>query len=374
MKRNGLPHIVTRDLWVPPRAEIRLHNHFLLELFDARSGRKEAEAEAENVVTNRGRKRLAETGYYHHRDFHGACAVGTGTNAPSPTDITMGANLKAAAGRAISSQIASPETYSIAVGDWWRRHKFYFPENVANYSLTEVGLLQGGTGSGSSSPLAGESFNTTTLLSDSIPLNTRALFRDANGDPISVTKSNTQVMVITATIYFQRGGVDAGMRLLDNYFIRMAEVGSGQSSSAWSFFDYGDWYLGQGSGPLNNNNTALSGPQLARKSDPGGASVNRKNDLFWSASGWIDTNGNSSLRPAEKPYTTTYSQDWELNEGNGTFSEVLVRMLAGSGSGSGTGGPTDSAVHIVFPCGTVGGTSVTKDNQSKMRQYLELSW
>lgn len=355
------------ELWVP-RAEIKLHNKFHLELFKAKNGKKLTEAWAENVVTNSGRTQCADNGCFEPWDIMGACAIGTGTNAPAPTDTTMGANAKSYAGVALSTQISNPMDYSIAIGDWWRRHKFYFPETVGNYSLTEVGLFRGSTSSsGGYGP--GQSGNATNFLSAaSNPLMTRALFRDANGDPISVTKSNTQIMVITATVYLTRGGVDSGMRLLDNFFARNVDAIGNTSYQYHRNGQYMYWFLGNGSSAPNNNDTTLGGVQQALKN---GQSVNGKNYFFWTSLGWITAFGQSNNRPAEKPYTSTFSQEWDLNEANVTFSEVLVRMQQASQSNLGA---PYSAIHIVFPCGTVSGTSVTKNNTQKLRQYVELAW
>lgn len=351
-----------RELWTPPRAEVKVHNHFLLELFNAKTGKKQFEAEAENVVTNSGRSRMADDGGYTSVGFHGACCVGIGSGAPAPTDVTMGANLKAVAGIATSTQVENPQQNSIVTNNWWRRHKFYFPELIANFTLTEVGIA-GGTTASNNVHGPGGSGNTTTFLSVNQPLHTRALFRDANGSPISVTKTNTQIMVITATVFLTRGGVDSGMRLLDNYFVKSANEVT-QSGS----FSSSTWVLGSGSTAPQNSDVNLSGSQLAIK---GGNSAASRNRVFWTADGWFFPGGANPSRPPEKPYVTAYSQDWELNEGNVTFSEVLLRLSSSAGQSNSN---SDATVRLVFPCGTVAGTSVTKDNTVKMRQYLELSF
>lgn len=364
MRTRKKLHLPKREsMWTPPGAEVNVHNHFLLELFNAKTGKKLMEAEAENVVTNAGRTRLAQDGAYNGINFHGACALGTGSNAPAPTDVTMGANLKAIAGIASSSQVEIPTSYSTTPDAWWRRHKFYYSELVANYPLTEVGLFAGSS-SGNSAVGPGKNSNSTAYLSVNTPLHTRALFRDANQSPITVTKNSTQIMVVTATVYLTRGGVDSGMRLLDNYFARQVDQ-SQQFTNG-----YGDWYLGNGTIAPTNADTTLSGTQQAKKNDVLQAGYNRLNRVYWTTAGWYYP-VNSTDRPIEKPYVTAWSQDWELNEGNVTFSEVLVRFTSSSFT---NGAPTDSAVKLMFPCGSVESSTVTKDNTQKMRQYLEVIW
>lgn len=356
-----------RELWRPPQAKVNLHNHFLLELYDKKTGQKQAEAEAENVVTNAGRTYCADQGYFPHQSVMGQIWLGTGTGAPSPTDTSMGSNVKASATPALTTQTPSPISWSTTLGDWWHRRKFYFSELIANFSLTEVGLGP------SQSNTRGQNFNQSTWNS-SIQLATRALFRDANGDPISVTKNNTQIMVITATVYLTRGGVDSNMRLLDSFFARNVEAsGTDATTNSTLVGPYGDWYLGNGTATPNNSDQNLSGTQLAHKNDTSGNSFNSRNRVYWTSVGWwypgVTVPG--VQRPSEKPYVSAYSQDWDTQEGNVTFSEVLFRQVQQSQT---TGGNSQSAIKLVFPCGSITGTSATKTNTQKMRQYLEILW
>lgn len=344
---------VKPKIWTPERAEVCLHNHFKAEIFDRRSGKREFEAEAYNVVLDQARVLLATQGgiISGGTNIMSGCAVGSGTGPPSPTNTALGSQ-RSIAGIATSSQIANPTSIDTTTGNWFIRKKYYFSETVANFSLTEVGLYGAGNVTG------GSSANTTAISGQ---FSTRALFKDANGNAISVTKDNTQVLVITATVYLTRGQVATNMRLLNNFFVKQL------SSSNHS---YGDWYLGNGSA-LANDDVQLAGTQLARRSDSSGTSANVLNRVFWDSSTglWFYPSGGS--RPAGKTMITAYAQDWDTNEGNVTFSEVLLRTVSFNSS---SGANADSIVHLAFPCGTVGTSTFSKTNANKMRQYLEISW
>lgn len=338
-----------RELWTPPKAKVNVHNHFLAELFDAKTGKKKFEAEAENVVLNQCRVSLAQSGGMSSTgvSHFGSCGLGIGSAAPAPTDTALQIT-RSWAGTAQTSQIATPVSASSTTGDWWIRRKFYFTELVANFPLTEVGLAVGSNSSGAFAIGPGQNVNTNSSASQ---LNTRALFKDANGDPITVTKDSSQVLVITATVYIIRGGVDENMRLLDRFFSWQV---SGATNHLSARFD-----LGNGS-TLSDTATTLSGTQQASKS--GG----NYNQIFWdnSTSQWFFPVQGS--RPAGKTMVTSMFCDWETNEGNVTFSEVLINDSGSSG--------TVPIILLAFPCGTVTGTSFTKTNAVKLRQYAELYW
>lgn len=363
--RTVVASLAKREVWVPARAEVKVHNHFLAELIDKKTGSVVQTAEAENVVTNAARSVLADD-LFGATSFMGVCYLGSGSAAPSPTDVKLQTH-RAVANVASSGQVTSPDVYSASNGVWYRRRKYLFSELVANFSLAEVGLGWSST----SYYYAGESNNDSQGPSSSPPygIRTRALFKDANGNPISITKNSSQQLIITATVYFTRGGVDDNIRLLDNFFTQLVQSGG---------FPYGDWRLGDGGGvaPTNAQNS-LQGTQLAAKTDPTQQYYNRRNRLFWepnSGSWWYPGlyNGVQLYRPTNMPYVTSYAQDWELQEANVTFSEVLVVSTANNSS---AGVPaTHAMVRLVFPCGNVGGTSFTKTSAVKLRQYFELIW
>lgn len=335
-------------IWTPPRASVRLHNHFHIELRDARSRSLVREAEAYNVVTNEGRKALARNGtlYTSAMNFMAGVVVGSGTSAPAPTDATL-AQQRSYAETATSAQVGSYTQYMADEANqvWWMRRKYQFAETVANYTLGEVGLYNAYNPNGQS---ANNSSPYTVY--------TRALFRDANGNPITITKTGSQIMTITATVYLTRGTADTNMVLLDKWFTNQVKGTSNQ---------YVGIRLGDGTATPSRSDTTLSGTEVAAKYGSSGASftINRR---WWDGTAWTTT------RPAGKDYVTSYSIDWDLAEGNVTFSELLWYQMVSYGSSNAT---TDNVLlHMVFPCGNVTQSSYTKTNQVKLRQYFELAW
>lgn len=361
-----------------PRACIRLHNHFLAETFEAKSGRKVSRAEAENVVLNAGLRTCGRKGslglgefgaeWQRGQNVMGRCYVGSGSSAPAATDTGLETPL-AYASIARSDQIENATSYKADATNevWYLRKRYVYNETVANYSLSEVGLAIEDVDDRVFRYSRGASEDTSRSPSEMF---SRALFRDANGNPISITKTGSQIMVITATVYLQRGAVDSGMALLDNYLSKcvyeLPDTLSGRDEEA---FDEGGWGLGDGTAAPARDSHVLSGRRLASKE--GGSDIGLRNALRWSGAGWDRSPHNEW--PASEQQKTTFAVDWNLGEGNVTYSEILV-TLNNRGEFRPDGRPGDSAVHIVLPCGTVSGSTSTKDNTIKRRMYFELAW
>ncbi|MBX6361854.1 MAG: hypothetical protein IRZ03_17465 [Acidobacterium ailaaui] len=305
------------------------------------------------MLTNSGRNFLADQRYFvigstgGNTGFMATCLLGTGSSAPAPTDTYL-ANKVSVATQASQGQVGTYTQYSSdpANGVWWVRRKFQFSELVANYSLAEVGLC-------SYSPYgSANAYDETNSNSAKDIVNTRALFRDANGSPITITKTSQQILTITATVYLTRGSVDANMALVDGFFGSMVQGISNPQ--------YVQWQLGSGSSDAPaNTDSGLRGTQLASKPSSG------QTQWMWDGSGWLSS-WTGSNRPAAKLGISPFSIDWDLGEANGTFNEVVASFY--------TGGGYVPIVRILFPCGTVTAQSYTKTNQVKLRQYFELVW
>lgn len=373
----SLTVISKQNLLEPAAQEMTLHNHFLLEVIDKKSGKVVKTAEAENVVTNYMRTRLAAN--YPPVNLMGNCAVGSGVNAPAPTDTKLGLERARAPQATVPSMVPSYTTFFVDHVNqiYWNRAKYQFSETVANFALTEVGLCES---SSYEQALGGNSGNTPDGTTRGLAIDyyyslmyTRALFKDANGSPISVTKTSNQLITITATVYLTRGGADQNTVLLDPWVERTIR---GLSNY------YGAVALGDGSGTLNRNRTTLQGGSLSFKGrDAYGKGLASVNAWFWDndLQVWTQT------RPVNKPYTTTYYVDWQFNEGNVTFTELM--WYAGYWYNSGTSVPPVAQdyyapgsnsgapmAYMVLPVGNVAGSSYTKNDQIKLRQYFELIW
>lgn len=119
----------------------------------------------DNLITNFGLDSLAGPS-----SFMGAVQVGTGTAAPTFTDTSLGARL---AGKTIDSVPNWSLDQGSGVGT--ATGTFTFPVGSATGNLTEIGL----------------SANTTGNVC------TRALFKDAGGNPTAITVASDEQLLVT---------------------------------------------------------------------------------------------------------------------------------------------------------------------------------
>lgn len=144
-----------------------IHNRFDIEVIDARSGEVKQKAQAENVVLDQLWTSNAYLGnwadYLHY---------GSGSGTPSASDTELFSYV----GRRSMGPVNT--TADRVNGIASRRWKVTFSENEAvGVTFTEVGV-------GSSSLLY-----------------THAMLQDMNGNPISITKTNTDILNIYSTIF-----------------------------------------------------------------------------------------------------------------------------------------------------------------------------
>lgn len=142
-----------------------IHNRFDIEVRDAVTGMLRQKAEAFNVVLNQ---------YFEGRseEAFGQIWYGTGFGTPAETDT----GLFAYSGK----KATSVDSYSLSnpTGIAWCRRKIVFSETEA------VGVVISEVGLGGSSKLY-----------------THAMLQDMNGNPITIQKTNTDIITIYATVY-----------------------------------------------------------------------------------------------------------------------------------------------------------------------------
>lgn len=164
------PKVITKDL----RANI--HNRFDIEVFDTRTGEVRQKARAFNVICNNL--------WTHMSSYSAYIAYGNGNGTPSSSDTTLFGIWNAVS--ASLHKRSSGEDTGIA----YRTQKIVLSETVSvGMTITEVGLAYGST-SGS--------------------LCTHAMIEDMNGNPISITKTATDIVTIYATVFvhWDRFGYD----------------------------------------------------------------------------------------------------------------------------------------------------------------------
>lgn len=160
-----------------------IHNRFDIEVIDAKTGVIKQEARAFNIVCNNLWTCIVARSTYFNYIFYG-----TGTGIPSVEDTELFGY------EGYRQPSSADDTYGVDYnkGVFWYRRKAQLSETTTvGKTITEVGI--------SSSTSAGY-------------LCTHAMLEDMNGNPISIEKTDTDIINIYATVYvhFDARGYDGG--------------------------------------------------------------------------------------------------------------------------------------------------------------------
>lgn len=148
----------------------KIHNRFDIEVCDAKTGEVKQRAQAFNVICDALWTRL-----FNGNTYFNYIIYGSGTGTPAATDTTL------------FNRINSVNVYNTTVSTTGSgrdkilsyQKKITLDENTSNgKTITEVGIGY-----------------------DSTHIATHAMLQDMNGNPISITKTNTDIIYIYATIY-----------------------------------------------------------------------------------------------------------------------------------------------------------------------------
>lgn len=154
------------------KADVKLHNRFDIEVRDAVTGELKQTAQAENIVLDQMWTRLCGGSTYFVNIHFG---TGSGTLSPSRTSLFTHLGTKAAADEELVKAIPNSS---------WKRKIVLNPEEYVGYTLSEVGIAYGSTSS---------------------YLVTHAMLEDSEGNPITITKTDTDVITIYATVFVTFG-------------------------------------------------------------------------------------------------------------------------------------------------------------------------
>jgi hypothetical protein len=165
-----------------------IHNRFDIEVIDAKTGEIKQRAQAENIICNALWARLfAPNTYFNYIHY------GTGAGTPAATDTSLFTFL----GYGTPGAADDAKEISMANSRYSYKRKIVLDENAANgATLTEVGVAH----STASSSLV-----------------THAMLKDMNGNQISITKSDTDIINIYATIFLHFSTYDNGNIELNNF-------------------------------------------------------------------------------------------------------------------------------------------------------------
>lgn len=155
---------------------VSIHNRFRVEVRDAVTEELLQDAFGENMVLDRIYTRLLQFNTYFVNIIFGS---GTGTLAADRTTLFNRVGYKAAA------DVELIREYPMST--WTRKIRLGTTEFNGN-TITEVGISEGTTN-----------------------INTHALLKDGNGDPVGIVKNNTTFIDIFCTVYVTLYNVDTGL-------------------------------------------------------------------------------------------------------------------------------------------------------------------
>jgi hypothetical protein len=177
--------IVMPTIYVPSwtemfaQAGVGLRGEMEWELFERHGGKEVVvrRGKQRNLIVDAGRNRRCNLLYLGTASLLDHMVVGTGTTEPSVSQNSLVTQL---GDRKKYSSYAYADSGTLPFYCTW---VFEFQEDECNGDLTEWGMFYGSTGA--------------TMWC-------RELFRDQNGDPVVVTKTDTQVLRFTYKLYYQR--------------------------------------------------------------------------------------------------------------------------------------------------------------------------
>lgn len=179
------------------KTAVNFHNRFDIEVRDAKTGTLKQQGFAENIVLNQMYTRICSFSTYFVSIHFG---TGTGTLDPIRTSLFSHLGTKAAVDEEIIKAYPTSK---------WTRKITLNPEEYVGSTFTEVGVAYGST--------------TTNLV-------THAMIKDSEGNPLTLTKTALDVLVIYATVYitFTDGDTvfanSAYRNTLVNYFTTHSSV------------------------------------------------------------------------------------------------------------------------------------------------------
>lgn len=163
------PHvfgIIRPELVVAAEAKIGLEGRFTVELIHARTGLVKQRLHFRNLIVDDALNAIGAGGNPINSMLQ-YLAVGTGNAEPSAADVALVSELART-----NSNGGFPDSAGYVGGAepyWWLKRNRVFTESEANGNLTELGFFRNSSGA---------------------PMFNRQLFRDINGDPVTVVKTS----------------------------------------------------------------------------------------------------------------------------------------------------------------------------------------
>ena len=187
-----------------------IHNRFDLEVVDSVTGEVKQRAQAENVICNGLWNCLFDGNEYPSRYFS-AISFGTGAGVPAAANTALFTPLGSKGFPSIGWSYIDSSTYVIN-NDY---------ENHVYSAQNKIQLLETEYNGSTITELGVSSLTQGTLC-------THAMLKDMNGNPISIAKTNTDIINIYATIFVHWQDSYNGNRI-NNYYLPLFEVLTGRA-------------------------------------------------------------------------------------------------------------------------------------------------
>lgn len=192
---------------------LSIHNRFDIEVIDARTGEIKQKAQAHNIITNNLWSCLCSTNqntdyYYFYQIYWGS---GTGTPSASDTDMFT------YEGKINAGTPSYNTDYASRVASCTRSIQLDETTSVG-VEITEVGI---GTSSGNNPKVC-----------------THAMLEDMNGNPITIEKTNVDIINIYATVFIHWSASSEGSMQWGNDGFRVWMFGIQKNVSSYNFGRY----------------------------------------------------------------------------------------------------------------------------------------
>lgn len=213
------------------KAGVNFHNRFDIEVRDAKTGELKQKGQAENIILDQMYSRLCNFQVYFH-SIH----FGRGAGTPTPERDTLFDRIN-------SKQATNEEVVRALPTSKWTRRITLMPEEFVGETITEVGI--------------GWRANVDSMV-------THAMIKDAEGNPLSITKTELDVVVIYATVFIELIGntnQDLHFRELDgggNDLISYLTGGSTPSSTIQLGRYYGNSFINSIGEPVHSKSGTVS--------------------------------------------------------------------------------------------------------------------
>lgn len=203
-----------------------IHNRFDVEVIDAQTGEIKHRAHGENVILNKRWNSYLNSTWFNYIHY------GSGSGTPAATDTQL---FTFVGGLAASDTVENTDTVNCVYSV---RKKITLSETTSvGVTITEVGIGASGT---------------------STALCTHAMLKDANGNQISIAKTNTDIINIYATVFVHYANVTSVLGNDPTKYIGLLQLAAGHNITfASSESSNLDIYSARGGNFSTNNSLAV---------------------------------------------------------------------------------------------------------------------